>query len=62
MKLIPLTKTSGDAAAQIELRCIITGKTIKWNDAAAEGWKVDLEGKPFCSTSFYSPDRQSTLN
>ena len=62
MKLIPIKPTAGDAAARIKLRCIITDKSIKWNDAAAQGWKVDLEGKPFALSSYYSPERLATLN
>lgn len=62
MKLIPIKPTTGDAAAQIDLRCILTGKTIKWNNAAAQGWKVDLEGIPFSTSAYYSPERLATLN
>ncbi len=62
MQLLPIKTTKGDASAQVELRCTLTGKTIKWNEAAAKGWKVDLDGIPFDASSYYSPERQETLS
>jgi hypothetical protein len=62
MKLLPIKTTKGDASAQVELRCTLTGKTIKWNEAAAQGWKVDLEAVPFSTSAYYSPERLATLN
>jgi hypothetical protein len=57
MKLVPIKVTHGDASKKVEIMCVLTGNKVKWNEAVRMGWKVDLEGKPFSSRSYYSPER-----
>lgn len=61
MKLIPLKHAYGDASARTMIKCVFTGKTEKWNDAAARGWMVDRDGVPFIGSSYYSPERLQSL-
>jgi hypothetical protein len=55
MNLQPLKITTGDAGKKIQLTCKVTKEKTHWNDAALRGWKVDIEGKPFSQSSYYSP-------
>jgi hypothetical protein len=57
MKLEPLKPVRGDAAENVMLWCSVKAKNTRWNDAAAEGWMVNIYGMPFHVSSYYSPER-----
>jgi hypothetical protein len=49
-KLQPLEGWAGS----ITIQCFVTGRRQRWNEAALEGWKADLNGAPF--SAYYSPE------
>jgi hypothetical protein len=58
MKLVPLKPAAeNSSASKILLFCPVTGKAVRWNDAARSGWLVDLDGRPFSTRSYFSPQR-----
>lgn len=55
MNLKPInSKPYHESAAEVWIKCKITGRAAKWNNAAELGWTYDCEGQPF--NAYYSPE------
>ena len=40
-------KTEDGSSGMLQVRCCHCKQSMKWNDAASQGWVADENGKPF---------------